>query len=476
LLSYLTNHYALLCPLTYLHLIYKQLLANTLRRRTHDGARSPFPSLAIMCKVKQYRFTCQHYLKVCISRCGGTKEKKTRSSAKAACCSEPYIYIKLCFACSKCQQDSWLVSWQGKRDRATAFRNGLQEKGLPGADEVTRLVKELEEKYASAAWALNQSLPHAHSKSHVERVKLALKTDTERKRRVSLLRREVQPQEVVLPADKKEGWIENDNNDDEDYVRSTDPLHPVCTDYSHPLDGIDDSWMLEHFTAEELQASAADNEFVIDHSFGQSWNWGGDKDIAENTAVNAWNDESAEASDSAELTAWGPEADTSSPPVEIGMNGIRTEEEKRINMIEETIKAFWGVVNGDSNIDINAKKQQPHHPHPSKDHLTSLLQILSLIATKPNNSDSSDSDPDSNLNTRLESPPIWTDGPANDEHARPLPRRPSTQLKYDKMRSTIQKYKFTSPRLYYSKWLLLSRMEIRDFVGPPMSWTIWDPK
>jgi len=64
LLSYLTNHYALLCPLTYLHLIYKQLLANTLRRRTHDGARSPFPSLAIMCKVKQYRFTCQHYLKV----------------------------------------------------------------------------------------------------------------------------------------------------------------------------------------------------------------------------------------------------------------------------------------------------------------------------------------------------------------------------------------------------------------------------
>jgi hypothetical protein len=97
-----------------------------------------------------------------------------------------------------------------------------------------------------------------------------------------------------------------------------------------------------------------------------------------------------------------------------------------------------------------------------------------LITTKSNDSDSFDTD--SNLNTRLEPTPIWTDGPSDVKYANSLLRRPSTQLKYDQMRSRLQKLKFINPRLYYIKWLLLSRMEIKDFVGPPMSWTILDPK
>jgi hypothetical protein len=326
----------------------------------------------IMCKVTQYQFSCEHHLKLCKSRCRGTKEKKTRSSAKAACCAEPYIYIKLSFACSKCQQDFWLASWQGRLDRAIAFRDALREKeGLLGAVEVAGLVKELREEYASAAWDINKMFPHARN-SNVGRV--ALKQGNKRQRMSSLLRNEVEPHLVVLPPEKEHGWIENDD-DEEDFVRSTDPLHPICTDYSHPLDDVDDGWLSELFTAEELQTSAADNDFVIDHSFGHVWDWGDGVTIANNSAeANSVRlHETTDASDSTDLTAWGPNADpSSSPPFEIGLNGVPTEEEKKNTMIEEVIRAFWDFVNGDVNIDTQGQHLQ--HPNTSKPHLAPLLQ------------------------------------------------------------------------------------------------------
>ncbi|KAF2678193.1 hypothetical protein K458DRAFT_377244 [Lentithecium fluviatile CBS 122367] len=376
-----------------------------------------------MCKVTQYQFTCYHYLKLCKSRCGGTKEKKTRNNnAKAACCSGAYINIKLPYACSKCQQDSWLGCWKGKLERAIAFRNGLYERNSPGAEEVAALVKDLEERFETAAWDVHKLLPAAHNKASIERVKPAVKEERELRRKASLLQQEVQPHEVVLPDEEKRGWIENDD-DDEEFVRSTDPFHPVSTDYSHPLDNADDSWLLEHFTEEELQSQGTGE-------FDHSWEWGSEWNTPEQETepINEWSSNNTpEASTSQELIAWGPDAAADSSTAELGLDGLRT---------EEVIKSFWEVVNMDSKADRNSTTQErPQHPTPS---------------LSPNGS-----------------PEI---------RSRTLPRRISTQLKYDKMRQIAQQWKCTEPEVYYAKWLLLSRMEIRDFVGAPQGRRILDPK
>jgi hypothetical protein len=466
-----------------------------------------------MCNVKQYRFSCHHYLKLCVSRCGGTKEKKTRTSAIAACCSKPYIYMKLCYECSKCQHDSWLASWKGRLERAIAFRDGLE--GLPGSKEVARLVKELEKEYENDAWHIDKIFPHARSKN-VGRVPLAPEKTKERRRMrvASLLKHEVQPHEVVLTEEKFEsGWIDQGDDDLEDFVASTDPIHPVCTDYTHPLDNDNGSWMLEHFTAEELKRSEVDNDFVIDHSFSNNWGWGwglGDETTTTEfttEANTAWDGEASrtgdttEASDFEKLTAWGPEANTSTTTAQLGLNGIRTEEDETNTIVEETIKAFWRVVNNLPQIKVDMQNTETQDG-PSIGTLPFFCSFLrlSLMTSDSDTSDSSDgdkrSDKFSDISTSTSSDttdtysihdldtcpsltlkttvPSDKNTTTTTRHRHFLPRRPSTQLIYDKMREAVQKYRYVDRKVYCNKWLLLSRMEIKAAVGPEGG-RIFDP-
>jgi hypothetical protein len=368
--------------------------------------------------------------------------------------------------------------------RAIAFRNRLQAGGSPGAEEVGKLVEELEEQYTTAAWDLNKTFPPVQNKTNVSRVKLAIKGKNEPKRLVSLLRQEVQPQEVVLPKEEQRGWIENDE-DEEDYVRSTDPLHPVSTDYSHPLDNVDDSWLLNHFTAEELQSPASNNDFGIDHSFDNVWDYGDEAGPTEkvngaNTAgrmegtPNQWDSHGLTPTPpSFELTAWGPSATSTSSTALLGLQGLLTTEEKLQTLIEEAISSFWEVVN----YDPHSTFQQSQHPFKAcKGPLSSLLQSLSLDkSTSDHGSDSlanaNARAQDGNGNIEGELQCSWVDGPS-EMRPSPLFRRSSNLCKYDKMRAVTQRWRDTDPQVYYTKWLLLSRMEIREFVGSPVSWTI----
>jgi hypothetical protein len=399
-------------------------------------------------------------------------------------------------------------------DRAIAFRDRL--KGLPGAEEVARLVKDLEQEYENAAWDINKMFPDARSQN-VGRVPCMPEKTKElrRMRMASLLKHEVQPHEVVLTEEKHEsGWIDNGDDNLEDFVASTDPVHPVCTDYTHPLDNDDGSWMLEHFTAEELRSSAADNDFVTDHSLN-NWGWGNETAAAEaidetNTARNSegtpWNGDTTDASDTTKLTPWGPDANTCASSAQLGLNGIRTAQDENNTVIEETIKAFWRVVNSLPQVDADNQTPEPQDgPSTGTLPLSCSFLALSLMTSNSDATDSSGSDSDTCSDTFSDTSSTTTDTtsaeptdtPSNHHDLRasvvfdsavpsdkttatttryrsPLPRRPSTQLIYDKMREAMQKYRYVDLKAYYSKWLLLSRMEIKSVVGPEGG-RIFDP-
>lgn len=421
-----------------------------------------------MCKVAQYQFSCEHYFKLCRSRCGGTRCKTTRSKrTKAACCAEAYITIKLPFDCNKCQQDMWITCWKKKLERASTFRDKLVEKHLPGAAEVAQLVKNLEDEYEDAAWHLRKLFPQA-TKPNIDRPKPTCKDE---KRVTSLLKEEVQPHEVMLPGEMEQ---QEEHDDTDDYERSTDPFHPITMDYSHPLDGVDDSYLLDHFTSEEL-ASSLDGDTTAGFDPGDSgWDWGGydcTKDSYE-TASNQWEGAQEAQETNSGLIAWGPEADQSFPAAEINMNGLRTVDDAKKTQIEQTLKAFWKAVDDDT--DKQQELQRPCTPSKKAQDVALSEQYETHFR-----SDNCNSDPSVVPDCPLDSEYIWTDGAASEPPSPPRPSNPpspnSTRAKYDKMRRAIQKYLVSDPRKYYALRLQLSRMEIRDFVGPEGE-MIYDPK
>ncbi|KAF2125992.1 hypothetical protein P153DRAFT_346760 [Dothidotthia symphoricarpi CBS 119687] len=222
-----------------------------------------------MCKVIQFRFTCHHTLRLRKSSCGGTRHKTTRNSTKAACNADAYITRTLSHDCGACQQKEWDDTWKRKLERAESFAKTLTGRGIPGTEEVAELVKQLEAQYAAAAWDMRHAFAHAHRPS-VARVGIS-----HREIALSPLSREVRPEDVVERVQFKD-WAHEEYEYDGDYVASTDPMHPVDnTSYSHPLYYDDDSWVLNHLTAEEIQDEGPGVAF----DFGEStWGWDDDSE------------------------------------------------------------------------------------------------------------------------------------------------------------------------------------------------------
>jgi hypothetical protein len=190
----------------------------------------------------------------------------------------------------------------------------------------------------------------------------------------SPLLQEVRPEDISDTRPKE--WAEMDEEDyDDNYIASTDPIHPVTTDYSHPLDDDDGSWMLNHFSPDELDSSA--EAVAVDFEKEHNWSWGDDSN-------DEWKEENSD-DDTGQwdtttkpeegLMAWGPEAEVTSASVELDMHGLlRNEEAIQKEHVQEVVKAFWAVVNGtDDNND-----RQSRHP---TNELNGLLHNLDLSAS-----------------------------------------------------------------------------------------------
>ena len=346
---------------------------------------------------------------------------------------------------------------------------------MPGVDEIAALVKGLNEQYHVATWDARHMFSHVRQKS-VARVNIS----DYRKAR-SPLSQEVRSEDIPDTKRTKE-WAEMDDEDyDDDYVASTDPVHPVTTDYSHPLDDDDGSWMLNHYAPEELESPSETEAVDFD---GHAWIWGDDS--ADNHTSEEWKEENSDndtgkwdmaeeyLSANQELTAWGPDAEPTSSSVDLDLQGLRDEATTvRNERIQQVIQAFWDVVN---NTD-----QQPQHP---TSELNSLLHKLD-ISSCPSGTTSPPSTPTKTSHQ-------WMDGPSDSPPTSPCqssassstsstvssplsppllstPSSPNTtRAKYDKQRKYLKARREIVKNLtqYYSDWLLPSRWEVRAFEGP----------
>lgn len=323
-----------------------------------------------------------------------------------------------------------------------------------GTPEISALVKELEDQYYVASWGA-RNISHAFKKS-VARVSVS---DYRTVR--SPLKQEVHPEDIVDLKEKD--WAEMDDHDyDGDYIASTDPIHPVSTDYSHPLDNDDGSWIFNHFSSEELEAS--NNEDVVLDFDQTGWSW--DNDNSENSIpiLRSQEENHTLKTDEKDLIAWGPGAEAPHMSVDISMNGLITREKLEKERIELTIEAFWTMVN-DSTINTDYQPQQ------TSEDLSILLYDLDII-TRESKSPSSPPTP-----TKL--PSQWVDGSSEIPALTTTPASPlsspikpsslnSTRTAYNKQRKLLeQRLQDDADRTkYYGDLLLVSRWEARAFEGP----------
>lgn len=262
-----------------------------------------------MCTVIYYSFDCGHYITRCRSRCGGTKVKVRPDKRKAACSALGYITIKRSLPCSVCSREVWTSRWQSRLERAERFYNGMVERKLPGAEHVSHLVQQLNKDYDFETWKLKDTLPPDEREKPKRVVPAATSWS---KPPSSPLKREVLPEEVVLPVVPEAV----DYGDDDDYVRSTDPLHPVSTNYEIISAGIDDAY-LETLLAGDTGEIAGDEQ--DEHvSFGTAWDW---------------NDEAQDPTDSVEEAASGFNSKCLDPsnPTRSNPHHLRTHRDERSN-------------------------------------------------------------------------------------------------------------------------------------------------
>ncbi|KAF9737560.1 hypothetical protein PMIN01_05339 [Paraphaeosphaeria minitans] len=276
-----------------------------------------------MCTVIYYSFGCGHYVTRCQSRCGGTKVKERRGSRRAACTAEGYVTIKRSSCCSKCSREAWVSRWQARLEKARCFHNELVKGELPGAPAVFKLIEQLEMEYELKAWELDRTVPHG-DKVKIRRVSPAKVGWS--KLPSSPLEREVQPEEVVLPGTTEPVY----DGDDDDWVRSTDPLHPIDTNYELRYAGIDDDYLKLLLGEEPVEVAEPDQDNP--DILATSWEWNdGVQDPADG--------------DMEQLPACGQTTEDATSSSGIGIHGLRTQEDTQRDHIQEVIKAFWDVVN-----------------------------------------------------------------------------------------------------------------------------------
>ncbi|KAI4955994.1 hypothetical protein J4E91_000204 [Alternaria rosae] len=292
----------------------------------------------------------------------------------------------------------------------------------------------------------------------------------------SPLTQEVRPEDVVDPKDHVKDWTEMDENDyDGDYIASTDPIHPVSTDYSHPLDDDDGSWILNHFSPEEMETEAADLDFDQN-----GWSWdnndhSNDKDSDKGRIpllAKSQEENTTSQIGGNDLIAWGPEASASSMLLKTSMDGLGMEQKHAKEQKELIISAFWVVVNDST---------EPQRQSDSEmEDMNVILRSLDIPHITPTPSPPF---------TPSKSPHMCVDGPSDVLHppranSAPLstlisppstptpPTTPSspnpTRTAYNKQRKFLKKrlQEDANKHKYYSDLLLVSRFEARAFEGP----------
>ncbi|KAF9691754.1 hypothetical protein EKO04_010389 [Ascochyta lentis] len=344
---------------------------------------------------------------------------------------------------------------------AERFLQKLKEKNLPGVQEIAALVEQLIEEYNMASWNTRILFPHL-GKERCLRINLGYFKKTSSPLRQELLPEDVPEPPNITPAD------DQDYVYDWNYVASTDPIHPVDTNYAHPLDGVDPCWMLNHLTPEEFAESSGDVGFDISeaetmwadntasiYSTTDNWREASDATVKDPTKHDLPGDSAVEA------PLFPPAAQTESS--EIG--------ELRAKHIEMVVREFWKVVNDEdpsgilspscSSNDLTIQLNNIHVSDSSGTSNELYAGLLTPPATPPQPPTYGSCDQ-----------PYHEDPPSTDERRPPLlspASHPTTTSRTTLIHSpsTANPPSSNATRSsYYQDVLALSRCEIKDVEGP----------
>ncbi|KAL5117629.1 hypothetical protein ACEQ8H_004522 [Pleosporales sp. CAS-2024a] len=291
-----------------------------------------------MCNIVTYRFTCQHTVSQRRSKCRGTKHKITSKGIKAACVAESCLTMFLQATCDQCLMTAWDDAWKRKLERADTFLTNLQKRDMPAMADIALLVKGLRADYASASWNTTAMFASGPRPS-ITRVK-----PTYHKRAASNLPRELQPEDIIEKTVKE--WADMDELDyDGNYEASTDPMHPVSTDYSHPLDNGDGACILHPLSEAEMAASSSTNDGTFDSDI--AWTWGEETHNAHEETRAAEQPTDGTSEQEQDKVLLRPEA-AIPPTTEVQSKTANTTEAgNEARIINQIITTFWSTVESD---------------------------------------------------------------------------------------------------------------------------------
>ncbi|KAL6704867.1 hypothetical protein ACN47E_007550 [Coniothyrium glycines] len=411
-----------------------------------------------MCNIVQFRFACQHTWRRYRSRCRGTKHKITRTSIKAACSAESSLVVNSIVRCGPCEHAEWERIWSERLYRARTFLTKLKEKRLLGQEDVTRLVDELENEYTLAAWDTRNMFVQAAPRP-VQRIQPA-----EFRKSSSPLTQNLQAHDIVDMI-KSKSWEELDQSDyDWDYVASTDPIHPVNTDYAHDSDHDDEGWKLSHSNFEE-------HEIPISHELlnltDTGWTWGtGSANTGTDTA-------------------------TASMAAHVTMSGMISVTAAENDMIHQVIKAFWRVVNAKTPETARSETTLTGRDDKSMD--ASLEPACPLDQALPTREHTifPPSPPPTPPRSRVSqlrllldelSQTSWMPSCPMAESCTAHPQKATfsnpTRTRFDKQRTCLrERFKADHDAAkFYDDWLSLARYELRELEGPEGTQVIDPPR
>lgn len=275
-----------------------------------------------------------------------------------------------------CQQERWEMAWNVKLTRAKTFLDKLKNRSMPGVEEVSLLVNDLESQYTSASWGICKIFAQTPGQS-ITRVGI-----TDDKRVCSPLSREVLPEDITETQSTDE-WTEMDDSDySGNNVASTDSLHSVDLNYSNSLDSDASTWNLSEFSPKELESPTSDTNIDFDcHDWDCGFQDNDERSISHTSRRSNRNTPSslsqvqndASGSLGKEVFARGPDKSATNSTV-LSLSGSVHNEQTQKWRVEEVLASFWDFVNDK----IEPGAQSEHQSVPLKSTSNSMVGHLNI--------------------------------------------------------------------------------------------------
>ncbi|OAK97030.1 hypothetical protein IQ06DRAFT_338335 [Phaeosphaeriaceae sp. SRC1lsM3a] len=439
-----------------------------------------------MCNIITYQFACPHRIRRRRSPCHGAKAKSTSNSTtspRAACVAESFLTLYLRIPCNACNHVIWTAEWESKLLRATTYSASMRDEDSSAetVQTVEALINDLKARKVSEEWEMRNSLTMLPTRP-ISRVWHKLFS-----RAASPLKDEVRPEDVREGAKSWKDWSEMREEDyDDDYVASMDPIHPVTTDYRFPGEGEEDEWVEEYLADGVVEGGEDQGDKGSERSDTGGWDWGdGDGDGGQGIV---------------QREEWGEEGivPTKENGSQVGSNG-----ETDLELINKTEPSLPTIPKNPASTPANqiAKPDLDaiianfwSHVNPTTTSNPYLPNTAPPTSSSSYSSSSSPS-PAQILPSPPPTTPPWIDGthdfpflPILTSSTTTLNSTPTTpqsssspstysssssssrtlyphRTYYDTQRRLLKHRKHLDPAKFYKDWLCLSRCEMREYEG-----------